>query len=207
MAEATSKRKARAGNGGYTPEVTRRALVESAIKLFGEKSYAATSVQEITEAAGVTKGAFYHHFETKEDLLALIHDEFADLYLAVLERVIEENEDPADQLTELLRAFVPMVERYQASVTVFYQERRFLTGERFKAVKRKRDRFDRLFKGVIDDGIEQGVFRDDLEPRIVLLGIVGMLSWVHQWYRPSGRFTSVEIADIFAELVLGGLRS
>src|SRR4051812_13176125 len=112
MAGAASKRKSSAGNGGYTPEVTRRALVESAIKLFGEKSYAATSVQEITEAAGVTKGAFYHHFETKEDLLALIHDEFADLYLAVLERVIEENEDPVDQLVELLRAFVPMVERY-----------------------------------------------------------------------------------------------
>lgn len=205
MAQAPPKRKNGSTSRGYTPEATRRALVESALKLFGTQSYAATSVQQITEAAGVTKGAFYHHFDSKEDLLRLIHDEFVDYYLSVLEQVLQENEDPAEQLAELFRAFVPMVERYQASVTVFYQERRYLTGERFKAVKRKRDRFDKLFRQVIDDGVAQGIFRKDLDSRIVSLGLLGMLSWVHQWYRPGGRYSAGEIADMFAELALGGL--
>jgi AcrR family transcriptional regulator len=209
VARTTTSRRNRSSTGGYAPEATRRALVDSALNLFGEKGYASTSVQEITEAAGVTKGAFYHHFESKEDLLRLIHDDFVDYYLSVLETVLEKNKasDPAGQLRELFRAFLPIVEQYQPSVTVFFQERRFLTGERFKAVKRKRDRFDALFRKVIEDGVASGSFRKDLDPRIVDLGILGMLSWVHQWYRPGGRYTAEQVADIFAELVLGGLRA
>ena len=82
-------RRVRSASGGYAPEETRKALIESALKLFGSKGYADTSVQEITEAAQVTKGAFYHHFESKEDLLRLIHDEFLDYQLAILKMALD----------------------------------------------------------------------------------------------------------------------
>ena len=205
MAEAAPRRKRRSPGGGYTPEATRRALIDSAVQLFGDQGYAATSVQEITDAAGVTKGAFYHHFEHKEDLLRLIHDDFIDYYLSVMEDVLARYEDPAEQLLELIKAFVPIVEAYQPSLRVFLQERRYLTGARFAAVKRKRDRFDELFQHVIEDGIAKGRFRADLDPRVVGLGIIGMLSWVHQWYRPGGRFTAGEVGGILASMVLDGL--
>jgi hypothetical protein len=53
--------------------------------------------------------------------------------------------------------------------------------------------------------VAEGKFRSDLDPRIVSLGILGMCAWVHQWYRPGGRFTAEQIAAIFSELVLDGL--
>jgi TetR/AcrR family transcriptional regulator, cholesterol catabolism regulator len=192
-------------SGGYAPEATRQALVESALRLFGEKGYAVTSVQEITEAAGVTKGAFYHHFETKEELLRLIHDEFLDYQVAILRMALDSNEDAATTLRELLRSLMINAAKYMANVTVFYYERRHLTGAQYKAIKRKRDEFDRLFLDVIQRGIDDGTFRDDLDPRIVAFGILGMFAWVHQWYRPGGRLHAEQIADIFSELALGGL--
>lgn len=201
----TTARRPRNSTGGYDPEKTRKALVDSALALFGSKGYTDASVQEITEAAGVTKGAFYHHFESKEDLLALIHDEFLDYQLAILKLALEKDEDPAMRLRELLRALLSSTARYQANVTIFYLERRHLTGPRFKAIKRKRDEFDRLFLQVIERGIELGSFRSDLDARIVGLGILGMCAWVHQWYRPGGRFSAEEIADIFGEMALDGL--
>src|SRR3954447_13395197 len=193
---------------GYAPEETRKALLESALALFEANGFAGTSVQQITEGAGVTKGAFYHHFESKEDLLRLIHDEFIDVQLEALEQAIEQHDDdPATQLRELLKAFLVSTAHYQANVTVFFQERRYLTGERFKAVKTKRDRFDRTFRGVVEHGIEQGTFRADLDPRIVGLGILGMCAWTYQWYRPRGRFSAEQIADIYAGIIIDGLRA
>jgi AcrR family transcriptional regulator len=201
----STKGRPRSPTGGYAPEQTRQALIDSALELFGANGYADTSVQEITEAAGVTKGAFYHHFESKEDLLALIHDEFLDLQLGMLRQALERDEDPAARLRELLSALLASTARYQANVTVFYLERRHLTGERYEEMRRKRDEFDRLFLQVIERGIADGRFRDDLDARIVGLGILGMCAWVHQWYRPGGRFTAERIADIFSEMSLSGL--
>ncbi|HTX07786.1 MAG TPA: TetR family transcriptional regulator [Solirubrobacteraceae bacterium] len=195
----------RRASGGYAPEETRQAIIDSALRLFGAQGYAATSVQEITDAAGVTKGAFYHHFESKEDLLRLIHDEFLDYQLAILKVALDRETDPDTRLRDLLRALLESTARYMANVTIFYQERRHLTGARFKAIKRKRDEFDRLFRDVIQRGVQEGVFRDDLDSRIVGLGILGMCAWVHQWYRPDGRLSAEQIADIFSEMAIDGL--
>ena len=204
-APAPARRRTRNPSGGYAPEETRQAIIDSALALFGEKGYAVTSVQEITEAAGVTKGAFYHHFESKEELLRLIHDEFLDYQLALLRVALDSDAGPETRLRELLRSLLTSTARYMANVTVFYQERRNLTGTQYKAMKRKRDEFDRMFLQVIQRGIEEGVFRSDLDPRIVSFGILGMCAWVHQWYRPNGRFSAEQIADMFSELALDGL--
>jgi len=56
-------------------EMTRQALVETARTLFGERGYAATSLDEITSAAKVTKGALYHHFDGKQELFAAVYEQ------------------------------------------------------------------------------------------------------------------------------------
>ena len=205
VATRTRKQAPRSPTGGYAPEATRQAIIDSALKLFGAKGYAVTSVQEITEAAGVTKGAFYHHFESKEELLRLIHDEFVDLQLALLKTALAEDKDPALRVRELLRALLESTAKYQTNVTVFYLERRHLTGPRLRALRRKRDEFDRLFLEVFERGIGEGVFREDLDAHVVSLGILGMCAYVHQWYRPGGQFTAEQIADMYAEMTLAGL--
>lgn len=56
-------------------EATRRALIDVARKLFGEKGYAATSLDEIVAGAKVTKGAFYHHYGGKQELFAAVYEQ------------------------------------------------------------------------------------------------------------------------------------
>jgi AcrR family transcriptional regulator len=82
-------------------EVTRRNLVASARQLFGEKGYAATSVDEVVRHAGVTKGAMYHHFRDKDDLFRAVVEEVkaevttaaADSYFAAADGA-----DPGDTM-------------------------------------------------------------------------------------------------------------
>lgn len=190
---------------GYDPEATRAALLESGLKLFGERGFAATSIQEITSRVGVTKGAFYHHFENKEDLLRLIHDEFVDALLVAMDRVLGADSDPVRQIRQLLVEFLASASHYREHVTVFFQERRYLTGERFTAVMEKRDRFERIFDDVIERGVAAGAFRDDLDARIVGFGLLGMCAWTYQWYRPGGTFSAEDIAVMFADMALDGL--
>ena len=55
-------------------EMTRKALLDAARTLFGERGYGATSLDEVAQAAKVTKGALYHHFEGKQELFAAVYD-------------------------------------------------------------------------------------------------------------------------------------
>lgn len=180
--------------------------MESALELFRRRGYDATSVQGIADAAGVTKGAFYHHFSSKEDVLRLIHDEYVDHQLAEVRTVLATYEDPADQMHHLIRAILASVETYQANVTVFFQERRFLSGDQFKAIKAKRDELDSTFQSVVDRGVGAGVFREDLNARVVALGILGMCAWTYQWYQQGGAMNAEDVADLYATMVLDGLR-
>lgn len=192
--------------GGYAPEETRRALLASALQLFESKGYHATAVDEIVEHAGLTKGAFYHHFESKEDLLRLIHDDYLDATLTRARAVLHRPGTATDQLRELIQGAIVDIERFRSNVAVYLQEGRFLTGDRLDAVRVKRDEVDALYTSVIKRGIESGEFSADLNPRLVNFAIVGMCAWVVRWYRPGQAMSARKIADHYARMVIDGLK-
>src|SRR3954452_25553207 len=72
------------------PEANRQALLDAAIELFGTAGFDATSVQSIVERARVTKGGFYHHFESKQALLHEIHDRFIYYHLERMRKLLAE---------------------------------------------------------------------------------------------------------------------
>ena len=87
-------------------EVTRRALLRVARKLFADKSYSSVSTEEIVRAAGVTRGALYHHFRDKEDLFRAI---YLELEKEIAERVAKaafSQQKPWEQLRTGCQAFL-----------------------------------------------------------------------------------------------------
>jgi AcrR family transcriptional regulator len=181
-------------------------LLESAVALFGNQGFHATSVQEIVQGAGLTKGAFYHHFASKEDVLRLIHDEFLDVQERLVDEILEEYDSPVDQIRELVRASALSTARYRTHVAVFFQERRFLTGKHVADVKEARDRMEEKIEGIVRRGIEAGDFEPALDAQVAVFGVVGMTAWLHQWYRPGGQLSAEAIADQLARMTLEGLR-
>jgi AcrR family transcriptional regulator len=180
-------------------------LLECALELFGAKGFHATSVQEIVEAAGVTKGAFYHHFAGKADILRLIHDEYLVVYEGLVDEILSQHDSPVDQVRELVRVTALTVTRYQAHVSVFAQERRHLTEELRADVKRRADAVEDKMEQIVSRGVESGELEPDVNPRIAVLGILGITLWMQQWYRPDGPLPAEAIADEFARMVLTGL--
>jgi AcrR family transcriptional regulator len=187
------------------PEARRR-LRDAALRLFHRRGYPTTSVQEIVEAAGVTKGAFYYYFDSKEALLRELHDEFIDDELDRARRVLARDLPADDTLAALVEELLLSVEEHQEAITVFFRERRFLSEETFEAIREKRDAFERIITATIERGISDGLFAPLESPRLVAFGIIGMCAWAHEWFRPGGEYSAAAVARMYSTMVLDGLR-
>lgn len=190
--------------GAYAPEQTRRVLLEAATTLFEEHGYHATSVEAIVSVAGVTKGAFYHHFSGKQDVLLRIQEDYIDTRLRGCEQVMESVSDPQERLRRLIYEALVGVEESRAQVSIFNAEQRFLAGPAFAPIKAKRDRVDAVYESVIRQGIDEGVFSRDLDPRVASLSILGMAVWALSWFRAGGQLSVRDVADQMSLLVLSG---
>lgn len=196
---------ARIGDGGTLRGSAREAIVEAAVEYFHKQGYEATSVQEVVDRARVTKGAFYHYFSSKEELLLLIHDTFMDHESNVIKAITRSGLSPRKALALLIEELVVNSEMHQRHLTIFFEQRRFLSDARFAQVKAKRDEFERQVVAIIDQGIATGEFRDVDSARVLAFGIVGMSAWTYHWYRPSGTMSAREIGRMYASTVLDGL--
>lgn len=186
----------------YAPEETRRLLVEAALDLFAEKGFSRASMQEVVQRAGLTKGAFYHHFATKDDVLHLIHDEFIDRALESQERALASHDSPTEQLAKMAFHTTMICITYQKHVMVFFRELHVLSGDVRAAILEKRRRSTSLFEDTVRRGIDSGEFDQNLDPTVAALGLLGMWVWSYQWYHPEGRRTPTEIAEQFATMTL-----
>jgi AcrR family transcriptional regulator len=172
----------------------REAIVEAAIDSFYEHGYENTSVQDVVERARVTKGAFYHHFEKKDDLLGAIE--------ALRARQLP----PREALALLIEDIVVATATYQREYAIFFEQRRNLAAEPFQKVRAKRDQYERLVVETIQDGIAKGAFRAVPSAHVLAFGIIGMVAWAYHWYRPSG-LSPREIGRMYASVVLDGITS
>lgn len=189
------------------PDAAHRALLDSALALFAKNGFAATSVQSVVDGANLTKGAFYHHFESKEDLLLELHDTFIEDQLGRAEAIVEAGLAPDETLRRLIvEALLEPMMIYQAEITVYLQERRYMTGETFAEVQEKRDKFERYFVQTIERGMRDGTFRKAGPARLVAFGIIGMGAWTYVWLDPKGTTSPTKIGEMYADILLDGLR-
>ncbi|MFF7944859.1 TetR/AcrR family transcriptional regulator [Nocardia gamkensis] len=189
----------------YDPVQTRQLLIAAGIHLFSRQGFHATSVREITDVAGVTKGAFYHHFGSKEELLHTIHDEFIDFHLAGQNLIVARSKTAHERLFHLVRLLVLVVAEYQQQVAVWYQEQKALTGPEFAEVRAKRAEARHGVVEAIEAGIANGEFRDDLDATTTALGILGMGNWTYQWYSPRSKVSVEEIGRTYGLMALRSL--
>jgi TetR/AcrR family transcriptional regulator, cholesterol catabolism regulator len=191
---------------GPRAQATRDALIEVGLKLFLEKGYRQTSIQEIVDTAGVTKGAFYHHFAAKDDVLILAHETYLRKQLAIINAVLAEGMDAASSLRKIIYEMLNGVIEHRAEVSLFLEERRSLRGARFEAVRLLRREFEVAFTDLIKSGVEDGQFANSAEEsRVIALGLLGMVSWTYQWLRGDGLQSREDVARVFSDMVLQGL--
>jgi AcrR family transcriptional regulator len=193
-------------NGVSSPPRERSEEVyRAALRLFREKGYHATSMQDIAQAVGLYKGSLYHYIGGKEDLLVQVFERAMSALLVDVEQIVADTTlGPSAQLRLIVQAHVSAVSENLDALTVYLHEFRALAGESLANVRAQRDRYAQLVGEIVSRGVRVGEFETP-DVGIATLGLLGMCNWVCQWYRPGGRLEPAQIGGYFADLVLSGL--
>ncbi|MFD3589511.1 TetR/AcrR family transcriptional regulator [Streptomyces sp. NPDC058683] len=188
---AVAAKKEAPSKGSDTPRrsTARRSLVtrdllEKATRLFAEKGYETTTLQDVAAAVGVSRTALYHYVTSKEELLAMLVEQMS-LGLAETLAALKARTDltPEGKLRELTDNLVRQRAESPQQFRVHDQTESALPEPlRSRHRQARRDVLAAL-SGVIEEGIERGEFKP-LDPRVAAFSVLGMCNWVAWWYHP-----------------------
>ncbi|GLI27511.1 hypothetical protein ARHIZOSPH14_17530 [Agromyces rhizosphaerae] len=178
---------------------------QAAVELFATKGYATTSVQEVVEAAGVTKGAMYHYYRSKDDLLFGIYERLLTLQQEHLDEIIGRGMPVAETLRAACVDVIETSIEYLPEGTVFFRSMHMLTPERHDEVMKRRRHYNDDFVALIERGQAEGVFRTDIPRAVLMAHFFSDIHYLSQWYNPSGPESGTEVAEQVTELFLDSL--
>lgn len=180
-------------------------LHATATRLFRQRGYHATSMQDLGEALGMNRGSLYHYIRGKDELLWAILNRALDLLERRVLPILESEAPPIERLTDAIREHLHVAADHADELSLIQVELRALPRDRQREIIARRDAYETLWRRALEAGIADGSLRA-FDVRLAGIGILSACNWFTQWYRPNGRQTVDEIADAFAELFLGGLR-
>ncbi len=179
-------------------------IFAEAVRIFGEKGYHATSMQNIADAVGLQKGSLYHYISSKEELLFKIFARSTGALTKELEAIIASDDSPKNKLHRAIQAHLTALCEHLDIYTVYLSERRALSGRTHARVRTEAERHARLLEQIIQEGIAEKEFCA-VDSKMTAHAILGMCNWLYQWYSPAGRLSPHEIAMIFSDLVIDGM--
>ncbi|MFJ8816586.1 TetR/AcrR family transcriptional regulator [Amycolatopsis thermoflava] len=181
-------------------------VLEAAIKLFYEKGYPASSIQDVADVVGVLKGSLYHYISSKEDLLFRILQQSHEQARAIMDEVSELDTSTLERLDEFLRRmyvwYLSNIER----VSLYFNQGQYLTGERRTEMRAQGRDFRQYVRDLVAAAKEDGHLRADLDIKLAASFVLGALNSIPMWYRTSGTHSPDFIAREFAQMSLNALR-
>ena len=190
----------RRGRPGYDLE----SLLAVAVKLFNERGYDGTSMEDLSRKLGITKSAIYHHVDSKQDLLRLATGRALDALFTEVDRLAQVDGRAIDRLEHLVRGSVLVLASNLPFVTLLLRVRGNTKVER-EALARRRE-FDRLVAGLVAEAAAEGDLRSDIDPAVTARLLFGLVNSLIEWYRPRGAAAADQLADTVTAVAFDGLR-
>lgn len=189
------------------PHADRRDQILSiATHLIAKQGYAATTVRDIADEAGILSGSLYHHFPSKEAILQEILRSFLTGLRERFSAIVDEGLSPRETVDRLIAHVFHTIETQPDQVGLFQNELSFLGGQPgFEFIREERDVIEGLWIGQFREGQKVGDFRATVDPDIAYRFYRESMWSTVGWYRP-GRGHSVEtLTGQFLDLLHHGL--
>ena len=180
-------------------------IVNAAVVLFADKGFTETSVQDLVAEAGATKGAMYHYFDSKEDVLYEIYGRILRMQHARLEQVVLQERPTADRLHAACADVVETTVENLQEERIFFTSLHLMSAEKQRKVRRERRRYHEAFRELIREGQLDGTFRKDVSPDICVDYYFGAVHHLPTWFNPRGAVSARKLAQSYADLFLDSL--
>lgn len=169
------------------------------------RGYAGSNFSEIANELSISKGTIVHHFGTKSQMFAQMHDGYMDRRIAEAREIVSSFTNPRERLAGLMFAFLEYQEVDRSATVAFQREVPTLaTHAELDHSREMRAQYLGMVREAIADGVAQGVFRD-IDVNMQSMLIFGASQWAWTWYQPGQRLTALEAGGQLVQLVLGGL--
>jgi len=186
-----------APEGAAGAQRIRRAGVE----LFSRYGYHGTSMRALADAVNLEAASIYHHFPSKQDILADIFDRTMGELLDGMQRALGGDGSHCQRLVEMVRFHVLYHVDRQQEAFISHSELRSLSPANRARVNARRDDYERTLRSFLNSGVDSGEFAIKDVP-IMTIAILMMCSGVSDWFTDHGRLSGNQIAEEYMRLVL-----
>jgi AcrR family transcriptional regulator len=181
-------------------------LLAIAARLIASRGYAATTVRDIADEAGILSGSLYHHFASKEAILEEILRSFMDGLLQKFNEIEATGGSPREVLDGLIGHAFATIDSQHDSVGLYQNESSFLAKQPgFEFVANEGARIEKIFLTAIRNGQRDGVFRANLDAAVAYRFIRDAVWSTVRWYRPEGNLSINRVRDDYLDFLHNGL--
>lgn len=178
------------------------ALVDAAVRLFSELGYDGTSMDDIAQAAGLTKGALYHHVSGKQELLDRALTRALNALFAVLDEPESNQASAIERVEHVLRRTVTILVDQQLAVGILLREK---SPAALLSSKERRREFERRVSSVMQLAVREGSIRADIPPALLTKLCFGAIASIAEWYRPGGKLSQQQLSATLNRFLLDGI--
>jgi len=192
-------------------ERTKNKIIQAALELFVRQGYHGTSINDITQKVRVTKAAFYSHFDSKGQLLLRIISEYESQYIDRLMRAVADHvSDPIGKLHRAISFSADFAVK-NPDLCLFLDH---LTTELnadvdfLPALKKVHDKYRHFLRGIIADGIEQGLIDKEYDPELTALTFMAIHQGVlYEWSLNRYQLNGREYVKNYRRVIMNGLKT
>jgi len=189
-----------------TPVIdSRQEILRVAARLFEQRGYHATSMNDVAAALKLSKGGLYYHFQSKDEILFELMSHALDITEQRVLDPVRSIPNPEERLRALIRLHVDVVLSVRdREITVLLHENHPLPPSLRKQINARKKSYIRFLEKLIAEvqqarGAAQGV-----SARAATFALLGMINWLYQWYKQEGRLSAEQITHEYTEIFFAG---
>jgi AcrR family transcriptional regulator len=179
------------------------AIAKAAAKLFKEKGYLETSMDDISAAAKLSKGGIYHYFSSKNEILYFISTNFMGLLLKDLKPELEKIKDNFKKIQFIISRHIAFYTKYISEAKTTIHKGHLLPPEYFKIIAEQERQYHQIVSSVLSDFFGGQLSKDQL--KVITFILFGTCNGIYFWYDPKRSMTPEELSDIISDILCKGL--
>ncbi len=186
---------------GEVIALKRKRIVDAARRLFYEKGYERTTLEDIAERLEVTKQFIYSYYKNKNEILHEIAQQCISECLEAQSRVLAGKLSIADKLARIVEEVTKVVIVNQANTIIYLREEMNLDWQVAQRIREQRNEFDHRNMKLLKEGGRAGILCV-VDERVTARCIGGILVWCALWYRDLGVLSPAAIASLISQNVM-----
>jgi TetR/AcrR family transcriptional regulator, cholesterol catabolism regulator len=187
---------------------SRQEILRTAARLFQQRGYDATSMNDVAAALKLSKGGLYHHFQSKDEILYEIMNHAMEITEERVLNPVRGIADPEERLRALIRLHIEVVlSPRDREITVMLHENHPLPPALRKRINIRKKDYIHFLESLMTEVQEKArnQTRGKVSPRAAAFALLGMINWIYQWYKPEGELQAQNLIPQFTDLIFGGI--